>query len=204
MESNGSLSFGGKQMAISRNQQKWATTRFSWYTHIQKPQGRFAKAGHPQKLIAKDVKYGYSLPAPLSSIQSIAGLVMAPMNIMEQNRIDKFWQKIQKDRLTHDQSWKWSSGTSVNSRVQKELLQACQYGFCIHRLINWAIAARRKYPGQRILATQINYKSAYCQGILHFAMALQTTTHFPEDDLTIITLWLTFGGAPCPFKWGIM
>ena len=114
-----------------------------------------------KKLIAIDVKYGYSLPIPLSSVQLIPGLVMAPMNIMEQNSIDEFGRIIQKDRLTHDQSWKWSSGTSVNSRVQKELLQACQYGFCIHRLINWAIAARRKYPGQQILATKIDYKSAY-------------------------------------------
>jgi hypothetical protein len=41
-----------------------------------------------KKLIAKDVKYGYSLPVPLFSIQWILGLVMAPMNIMAQNMID--------------------------------------------------------------------------------------------------------------------
>jgi hypothetical protein len=62
---------------------------------------------------------------------------------MAQNTIDEFGRIISKDRLTHDQSWKWSSGTSINSRVQKELLQACQYGVCIRRLINWAIAARQ-------------------------------------------------------------
>jgi hypothetical protein len=123
-----------------------------------------------KKLITKDVKYGYSLPIPLSSVRLIPGLVMAPMNIMEQETIDKFGQIIPKDRLTHDQSWRWFFGTSVNSCVQKKLLQACWYGFCIRRLINWTIAARRKYPGQQILATKINYKSAHCQGILHFVM----------------------------------
>jgi hypothetical protein len=141
-----------------------------------------------KKLTAKDVKYAYSLPVPLSSVQLIPGLVMAPMDIMEKNMIDEFEQIFQKDRLTHDQSWKWSSGTSVNGCVQKKLLQACQYGFCICRLIKWAIAARRKYPGQQILATKIDYKSAYHQGILHFAMALQTAMQLQEDDLTIITL----------------
>jgi hypothetical protein len=35
---------------------------------------------------------------------------------------------------------------------------------------------------------KINYKSAYRQGILHFAMALQTATQLPEDNLAIITL----------------
>ena len=123
---------------------------------------------------------------------------------MAQNTIDKFGQIIPKDRLTHDQSWKWSLGTSVNSRVQKERLQACQNGFCIRRLINRTIAVRRKYPGQRILATKIDYKSAYHRGILHFAMALQTAMQLPEDYLTIITLRLIFGGAPCQFEWGIM
>jgi hypothetical protein len=52
-----------------------------------------------KKLIAKDVKYGYSLPIPLSSVQLIPGLVMAPMNILEQNTIDKFGQIIQERQI---------------------------------------------------------------------------------------------------------
>jgi hypothetical protein len=56
---------------------------------------------------------------------------------------------------------------------------------------------------------KIDYKLAYRQGILHFKTALQTSTQLPDDNLTIITLRLitlrlTFGGAPCPFEWGIM
>jgi hypothetical protein len=143
---------------ISKNErQQDLVNAFTFGNH----KGALQKPVIPQKLIAKDVKYKYSLPVPLSSVQSIPGLMMAPMNIMEQNLIDEFRRINQKDRPTHDQSWIWSSGTSVNSRVRKELLQACQYGFCIRRLINWEIAARRKYPGQRILATKFNYKSAY-------------------------------------------
>ena len=153
-----------------------------------------------KKLVGKDVKYGYSLPIPLSSVRLIPGLCMAPMNIMAQNTIDEFGRIIPKDWLTHHQSWKWSSGTSVNSRVQKDLLQACRYGFCIQRLINWALAARRQYPNRRILAAKINYKSAYRRGILHSTTALQTATQLPDKDLAIITLRLTFSGAPCPFK----
>ena len=48
---------------------------------------------------------------------------MAPMNIMAQNTIDEFGRVVSKDRLPHDQSWKWGSGTSVNSRVRKEFLK---------------------------------------------------------------------------------
>jgi hypothetical protein len=157
-----------------------------------------------KKLINKDVIHGYSLPIPLSSVKSIPGSTMAPMNIMAQNTINKNGQIIPKDQLTHDQSWQGSSGKSVNSRRKKELLQACRFGFCIHRIVNWAVAARGLYPDKRILITKFDYKLAYHRGHLHWLMALQTCTQLPNNDLAIITLRLTFGGVPCPYQWGVM
>ncbi len=135
------------------------------------------------------------------SVKLISGLKMAPMNIMAQNTIDEFGQVIPKDQLTHDQSWKWKGyGTSVNSRTRKELLQETRYAFCIWRIVNWVVAARRKYPGQRILASKTDYKTAYRCGILHFKMALKTATQLLGKAIAIIVLRLTFGGASCPFE----
>ena len=37
---------------------------------------------------------------------------------------------------------------------------------------------------------------------LFWTTALQTCTQIPEDRIAILALRLTFGGAPCPFKWG--
>ena len=34
--------------------------------------------------------------------------------------------------------------------------------------------------------------------------AIQTCTQLPEDNITIIALRLTFGGAPGPFDWGVI
>jgi hypothetical protein len=93
---------------------------------------------------------------------------------------------------------------SANSHVQKELLQACRYSFCIHQHVNWAVAARRKYPTQHILASKIDCKSAYQQGTLHIKTAHLTATQLPKDELAIITLCLTFSGAPCLLKWEIL
>jgi hypothetical protein len=70
--------------------------------------GASAKSELLKKLIGKDVKYGYSIPILLDSTKLIPGLKMAPMNIMTQYTINKLGQVIPKDRLTHDQSWKWS------------------------------------------------------------------------------------------------
>jgi hypothetical protein len=164
--------------------------------------GELAKPILLKKLIEKDVQFGYSFAIPLTSATSIPGLCMAPMDITVQYTINELGRIVPKDRLTHDQSRKWSSGTSINSRMNKVLHHSCKYNFCIRCLINWVIAARQKYPGQHILATKIDYKSAYHFWILHFLTALQTATQLPDGNLAIITLQLTFGGGP--FKWGIV
>jgi hypothetical protein len=109
-----------------------------------------------QKLVGKDVSYKYRFAIPLSSVTTIPGVCMALMNIMSQNTINKEGQVVPKDRLTHDQSWRWSSGTSVNSQVQKDLLVTCCCGYCIRGLVNWAVAARRQHPNQWILGTKVD------------------------------------------------
>ncbi len=116
-----------------------------------------------RKLVEKDVKYSYCIPLPLRKAKLIPKLLFAPMNIQHQNTtIDKTGEIINKERLTHNQSYKWSgSGTSVNSRIVKELPMPCLYDTCLQKLINWTIATRRKYPGHQIMANKINYKSAF-------------------------------------------
>jgi hypothetical protein len=116
-----------RMKSILENGSKWPVTNISNDERQKDIQDALAFGNHKgatakpeilKKLIAKDVKYGYSLPIPLDHVTSIPGLVMAAMNIMAQNTIDEFGRIVPKDRLTHDQSWKWSSGTSVNSCVQ--------------------------------------------------------------------------------------
>jgi hypothetical protein len=48
-----------------------------------------AKPNLLQKLIGKDIKYGYSLTIPLASVTSILGLKMAPMNITVGGLVEK-------------------------------------------------------------------------------------------------------------------
>ena len=108
---------------------------------------------------------------------------------------------ILKDRLTHDQSYEWKEGLSVNSRVEKSALLQCRFGHCLNRLINWTVAARKKYPACPILAQKIDYKSAYKRCHLHDDTLIQTCTQLLDDDLALIALRLTFGGSPDPYEW---
>ncbi len=157
-----------------------------------------------QQLIVKDVTYGFGLAIPLSTVHSIQGALLAPMNIMKQNTIDEQGQIIPKDRLTHDQSYPWRLGASINSRIWIKDLLPCPVGACIRRLVNYAVAACKKYPNRRILATKINYKSAYRCCHLNWLTAVQTITQLPDEKLAIILLQLTLSGSPGPYKWGVI
>ena len=116
--------------------------------------GATAKPELLKNLVSKDIKHGYGLVLPLHEVPRIPGALMAPMNIQKQNTIDENGKIVEKDRLTHDQSFVWESGTSVNSRVEKENLLPCRFGQCLDRLVNWTVAARKKFPNQRIVATK--------------------------------------------------
>jgi hypothetical protein len=115
--------------------------------------------------------------------------VSLPLNIQLQWMINNLGEIIEKDRLTHDQSFKWTkSGTSINSQTDMDLLQQCKFGKCLLRLINWAVTARRKYPNWRILAKKDNFKSAYCRMHLNWETAARTVTQLPENDLALMSL----------------
>ncbi len=84
------------------------------------------------------------------------------MNIQNQNTIDETSKIVDKERLTHNQSYKWGgSRTLVNSRTIKELLMPCMYGTCLKGLIDWTVATRRKHPNRWIMASKIDFKSAF-------------------------------------------
>eukprot|EP00978_Attheya_sp_CCMP212_P038259 scaffold187950_cov44-Attheya_sp.AAC.4 len=79
--------------------------------------------------MAEDVFRGYSLLIPLEKVIEIAGAIMAPQNVASQNTIDETGQIIEKDRLTHDQSWTFSSGTpSINDRIREDEITPVQFG----------------------------------------------------------------------------
>ena len=106
--------------------------------------GAESNPGILRELVKKGVIHGYGLVLPMDKLERIPGALLAPMNIMKQNSIDEYGRIVEKDRLTHDQSYEWGSGSSVNSRINKDLLLPYKFGACLKRLMNWAVAARKK------------------------------------------------------------
>jgi hypothetical protein len=155
-------------------------------------------------LISEDVRHGYGLVIPRDKVSPIPNACLAPMNIMHQFTLNASGDIVDKERLTHDQSFKWQSGTSVNSRVDKDKLQGCMYGRCLMRLLCWIVAARRQFPIKPIVLQKVDVKSAYQRCHLNAVTAIKTITQLTEDELCIIMLRLTFGSALCPSEWNII
>ena len=170
--------------------------------------GAQTRSNELAELVEKDVRFGYALPLPVRVAKALPGVLFAPMNIMDQNSIDDCGRIIEKTRLTHDQSYVFGgSKTSVNSRVCKEELLPCMYGASLRRLINWAVAARRKFPGVPIYASKVDFKSAYRRCHLSARTAVQCCTQLPlsdREDVMLVYLRETFGGSPSPHEWGAL
>ena len=156
-----------------------------------------------KKLVHKYITHVYNPVLPMSKVQCILCLLMAPMNIQKQNTINKLGRIVRNDCLTYDRSYKWSPGTTMNSRVDKDVLFPCMLGACLNHIFNWTTTARKTYPHQQILATKTDYKSAYQRCCLNTKTAIQTYTQLPDQNLAIMAPRLTLGGTPGPHEWGV-
>ena len=112
---------------------------------------------------------------------------MAPLNIQKQNTIDEQGRIIPKGRLSHNQSFKGGSGTSVNSRVRKEELLPCRFGhLTLHQTPDQLNSrSKTKLPGLPIISSKFDCKSAYRRMHLNAETAIQTCTQLPDLGLTL-------------------
>lgn len=156
-----------------------------------------------ENLMADDVQRGFSLPIPVERVIELDHAVMAPQNVARQNSIDETGKIIEKDRLTHDQSWVYSSGApSMNDRVREVELTPVQFGRTSLRMIHYIVATRRRHPNTKLFMNKFDFKSAYRrEHVLNWSMAIQTITQMITAAVAFINLRLTFGGKACPSVW---
>ncbi|KAI2494813.1 hypothetical protein MHU86_19708 [Fragilaria crotonensis] len=121
--------------------------------------------------------------------------------MVAQTSIDEKGQTIEKLRLTHDQSFNPSGipGRSVNDRVDTSQLTTARFGRAFSRLMYHISYLRQLWPKEPILLTKVDCKSAYRRIHLKARTALKSCTSI--DDLLLVALRMTFGGAPNPSQW---
>ena len=156
------------------------------------------------KQVSDEISRGFYLPVSLDFIKTLPNVEVAPHGIVEQNSIDEFGQFVLKDRVTHDQSFKWSaSDSSVNSRVKMDQVTQVVFGNMLRRVIHYIVGCRQRHPTTRILGSKTDFSKAYKRCTIHPDTAIKCVTQFPMEDSheALIALRLTFGGRPCPSLW---
>jgi hypothetical protein len=147
-------------------------------------------------LLRDEVRQGWAIIVPLSSARDIPGLLLNPMNIADQNTINEFGEIVPKRRLTHDHSYNFLEGSSLNKRTDETTLEPCHFGKAFQRYVYGIMNLRQRFPHHRILQAKYDWKAAYRRMHFHPDTALQCAVQV--DEFILLPLRLTFGGKPGP------
>ena len=154
-------------------------------------------------LLHKDVTHGYALPITKDAAQQISGGAWAPLNIQEQWSINEKGERIEKKRLTHDQSFPGlASEQSINARVNTDTLEPLIYGFMFMRVIHMIHAMRWAYPNIHIILCKFDLASAYRR--MHLSAHTAAKCICSTTICALVYLRLTFGGSFSPAEWCVL
>jgi hypothetical protein len=165
-------------------------------------------------MIQEEVERGWQLVLPCASLPLIPHAIVSPLGLVSQNTINERGETTTKWRLTHDQSFQFQSGTSVNGRVRKDELARCVYGLALRRFVHAIVHYRRRFNSTPLLMAKFDLKSAYRRAHFSGVSALQsiatsvglrrqTATNekkskLDNKDLAFVSLRFTFGGSANP------
>ena len=120
-----------------------------------------------------------------------------------QQTLDEFGEPKVKFRLTQDLTYSSvpppAPARSINSRIDMAQYPEMVYGWCLPRIVHFAVSLRWHRPRTRILIAKYDYSDAY-RRVAHSASAAAQTIAV-HDGLAYLALRLTFGGAPNPPTW---
>ena len=152
-----------------------------------------------EKLVVKDVHYGFQLPITKEAVLKIPHACLSPYSIVDQLTIDEDGNLIPKLRLAHDQSFPSSEGRSVNNRIDQEDLIPLTYGKCLSRILHYVHALRLRYPFIPIVGAKVDFRSAYRRANLFGHLAAMCLS--VVMSICLVAFRLPFGGGYCPAKW---
>lgn len=113
-------------------------------------------------------------------------IAISPLGCQQQDTINEYGEVIQKNRLTHDQSFPGPSGNSTNLRVISEELPTCLYGHCLKPLINYIASIRLRHLSVPIYLSKYDFDAAFRRCHTSATTALESCCVF--DDLLLVSL----------------
>ena len=148
------------------------------------------------KTIDKEVEHGWVLPLTIDSIRHIKNAGVVPLGVAEQCSINKKIKRYTKRHITHDCSFPGPLGLFMNSRVPKDTLQPCFYGFCLLRILHMIADMHIILPAKHIPIGKTDPNDAYRR--VHANIQIAVTCIAIVGKLAFLCLRLPFGTTPAP------
>ena len=101
------------------------------------------------------------IPIPKREIPNLKGCGVIPIRIAKQFTVNNKGARIEKRCLTHNCSNNQESGHSVNNMVNEELLEECNYGFCLLQILHNIHTMRLKHPTEKIYINKTDLDAAF-------------------------------------------
>lgn len=152
----------------------------------------------------KEVSFGRVIPITLECARKLKNASICPLGCAIQWTIDEKGMKKIKMRTTHNLSFEWISGLSVNSMVEEGQLEEILYGHCLIRCIHIMHKMRLKHPEIAILLSKFDIDSAFRRMHSRPDHAPLFLTVLPDADghAAYLDTRMPFGSNQGPGKFG--
>lgn len=150
----------------------------------------------------KEVKRGWMIPITTKSLLEIDGAMVIPMGVHGHHKVDKTGQYRLAKRPTHDCSYVYEAGFSLNNSINMQAVPECRYGKAMLRYSHMIYQLRLRYPMTPIIQVKTDLDAAYRRIHVHPAIAIKQVVII--NDIAYIGLRLPFGSSPAPAIYSIL
>ena len=153
-------------------------------------------------LVMDDVSSGCQLSILVETSQMIVSRVLHVRAIASKSSISESWKKMEKERLTHNQSLDFSIDGSINGLLIRYDILSLKSGSCLLEIIYFAHELRLTLPKKIIVVSKIDLNST-CRRA-HLCGVLEAMTMTAVGTFALIYLRLPFDRVFYPWLWRII
>lgn len=154
---------------------------------------------HKKKLLdgyIKETNLGWQVPLSLECLRKIKGAMIIPLGVPKQLTVNDDGEYADKFKITHDCSFEYSDGSSLNNSVDFEALPPCEYGMTLRRFLHMLHRARLEWPEQTIFIVKTDLDAAYRR--IHVSPRIAVKQLSIVDNIAYLSYRLPFGSSPAP------
>ena len=122
--------------------------------------------------------------------------MVIPLGLQIQTAVNEKGEYAEKTRVTHDCSFQYSRGFSLNSSIDSDKIPVCRFGMALRRFLHQIHNARLRHPQKKIYIIKTDLDAAYRRIHVHPTIALKQVSIV--DQIAYIGLRLPFGSMPAP------